>query len=327
MTGASAHGNGWADAAKFVVCIAILSIVYEYATDRGIHVVAFILLSMTFAGLALIVLTGRHAQTVEILKTPLTWWLGAAFIFLEGGYYAMLTTMPPAEASLVLRLALPVSLIVAAALFSRRLTAVTAIGGVVTVAGVVWLLSGFEEAAVWPGLIFGALAVGALTTRTFLAERHPHNRAATTIEAKLRVTGVLISAMCVALWGGTLGLMALQAAGWVDVGSALPAPSAFLDAETIPLAAGFGAAVFTALNYFQFRAVVALGSERFLAVTALLPIAVILAQAIASGLGIIDTPVFDASLLPVIAMTVVGSLLVAFAAQPAGSPGVSSRAP
>ncbi|MEO1264338.1 MAG: hypothetical protein AAFV26_01365, partial [Pseudomonadota bacterium] len=91
----------------------------------------------------------------------------------------------------------------------------------------------------------------------------------------------------------------------------LPRPAAFLDLQTIALSAGFGAAVFSALNYFQFSAVVALGSERFLAVTVLLPVAVVVAQAIASGFGLIAAPVFNWDLVPVLALVIVGSTMVA----------------
>ncbi|MEL6299009.1 MAG: hypothetical protein AAFQ45_10605 [Pseudomonadota bacterium] len=302
---------GWLYAAQFVVCISVLSIIYQIATERGIHVVAFILLSMSFAGAALLLATGRHAQTAEILREPMTWWLGAAFILLEASYYVAITQIPPAESSVILRLALPISLVVGVLLFARRPGRLAWVGAAVVVGGVGLMFAGFDLEAAWLGMLSGLLAVGWLTLRTFVSEWHPQNRAARTVWDKLRVTGVLIVAMSLVFALVIGALVTAVALGALPETPLLPRPAAFLDLQTIALSAGFGAAVFSALNYFQFSAVVALGSERFLAVTVLLPVAVVVAQAIASGFGLIAAPVFNWDLVPVLALVIVGSTMVA----------------
>lgn len=307
--------RGWLYANLYVLCIAVLSIIYAIAAERGIHVLSFVVTSMIFAGIAIVAMLGVDRRVLLIATAPLTWIIGASHLAMESSYYLMLASLPPTEASIMIRLSVPVSLIIGSLAFNRWPLPRAWTGAAIITGGVALMIAGLNWRESWAGILFGLGAATFVNIRAFASEFHPQNAAARSIPEKLRVTGVVLLVTALGFLAAITAATVVMHADAVPFMLALPSAADFADLEMIGLALLVGAALFTAMTYLQFSAVVAIGTERFLATTVLIPVAIAFLQYISQAAGLITAPSFNAGLIPVIAVVIAGTLLVVLAGR------------
>ena len=112
--------SGWIEAGLFVFAIAVLSVTYVVGQQVGAHPIAFILYAMLVSALALLAVTGPGPDALRIMLAPQSWLVGFGIIGMEVFYYLLLEHVAPAHGSLLVRLAIPLSLLVGWVLFARR---------------------------------------------------------------------------------------------------------------------------------------------------------------------------------------------------------------
>jgi drug/metabolite transporter (DMT)-like permease len=312
----AAGASGWIEAALFVVTVSVLNLSYVWAQAAGAHAVAFIVCAMLVASLALIFASGGWgSEAVRIMLAPLSWLIGAGIIGMEAFYYLTLVYVTPAEASVLTRMSIPVSMVMGWALLGRRTGRVGLLGAGIVIIGVGWLASGIEPARAVPGLALTFTCAVVMNLRTFATEFHHWNRKAQTVFDKMRVTGLVLLVTSVS---GTLlvaVLIGLAGAGHLARGSWLPTAADFLHPPTLLSALIVGAVVLTAMQYLAFSAVVKIGTENFIATTAFTPIATLIAQELAAAAGLLPPMPVEWQIAPAIAAVIVGVLVVLWAGR------------
>jgi drug/metabolite transporter (DMT)-like permease len=301
---------GWLEASGFVLCIGIVSIVYSVAIAHGANVFALMLHSMSLAGLALLLVNGVGGDTRAIALAPLSWVVGFANILIETGYFLLISWVSPAEASLLVRQALPWSLAIGLLIFSRRIGALTAVGAAIVLAAVVWLASVVPAERLLPALAFSSLCALSFVARGYASEFHAHNRAARTVREKMQVTGVVTLVTALGGWGLIAFIMTLVSVGALPPLPGVPTPADVIHGPTLLIALLIGGVIFTAMNYLSFSSVLKIGTDGFVAASTFMPPATLAVQWLAERAGIIPPQSFDLALLPAMAVAVFGVFLV-----------------
>ena len=183
--------SGWVEAFTYTLAIAVLSISYVVGQQVGAHPIAFILYAMFVSAVVLLAVTGFGPDALRIMLAPQSWLVGLGIIGIEVAYYILLDYVAPAHGSLLVRLAIPLSMVAGWVLFARRPPRLAVIGtGVVfrDRAAAVRLSMPSIAPRGWRPASLGVV----LDLRSFAAEFHPWNRRATTVMEKLRVTGLVV---------------------------------------------------------------------------------------------------------------------------------------
>jgi phosphotransferase system glucose/maltose/N-acetylglucosamine-specific IIC component len=167
-------------------------------------------------------------------------------------------------------------------------------------------------------LAYCATCAIAVNVRGFASEFHPQNRAAKTVFDKMQVTGLVTLVTCSATAAAIGIAMALVQANMLPTTPLIPTPAQLLHGPTIVLALVAGGAVFTAMTYLSFSAVVKIRTENFIATSAFMPLAAFLVQWPAAYLGLIQLPPFNWQLLPAMGGAIVGVLLIIWGGRRAG---------
>ena len=184
--------SGWIEAGCYVVAIALLTVTYVVGHRLGAHPIAFVLYAMLASALVLLAFTGIGRDARAVMLAPQSWLVGAGTITMEIFYYLLLAHIPPAHASLVVRLAIPAAMLTGFLLFKRRPPNLAVIGVLIVLAGivpVVVMVPAEHRVAV---ILAGLASAAAFNLRGFSAEFHPHNRNARTVPEKLRITGLIV---------------------------------------------------------------------------------------------------------------------------------------
>jgi len=302
--------GGWIEAILFVLAIGLIGVVYAVANRFGTHVVALMLHSMTLAGIALLVVFGVGSAGGAIARAPISWLVGSANILVEVFYFLSIVWVSPAEASLLVRQALPLSLAAGVLVFRRRIGWRAWLGAVVVAAAVTWLVTALPAERRWIALALTAICAVSFVGRGFASEFHPWNRAARTVREKMQITGMVTLVTALGGWALVGALMAAVHAGVLPATTLLPVPADFVHAPTLVVAALVGGGLFVAMNYLAFSAVVKIGTEGLVAASTFMPPATLLLQTLAVGLGLIPAVALDWSLLPAMGVAVAGVMLV-----------------
>ncbi|MDX2259717.1 MAG: hypothetical protein NW205_12490 [Hyphomicrobiaceae bacterium] len=316
-TGLSRSAQGWLEAGLFVVTISALAVTYAIAEAAGAHALVFVVAAMGLAAAGMLAVTGLGDDVAGVLLAPASLVFGVTSIALEALFFAVLALMPPAEASLAFRLAVPASLIVGVVMLGRRLNATTLAGAAIIVgaASPAVLAAAPEDRLLASGLVVAGSLIVAV--KTFASELHPGNRRARGVLDHLRVTGLVV--LVTAVIGLAVLVPASLAAGGA-LGGLIPQPSDFVHPPTLTIALVVGAPIILAMTYLTFASVVKIGTESFLGTTALTPLGAYLAQALAAGFGLMAWPGFPLWLL---ALSIVGlggvALVIKGLAQERGS--------
>ncbi len=302
--------SGWIEAGLYVLTIAVVSVLYAMANEMGAHVIVFILYSLLVSGVGMLAITGPGRDPVRIMLTTESWIIGFASIALEATYCLMLLTIPPAEGNLLVRLSIPFALLIGWLWLGGRPGRGTWIGAGIVCVGVGGLAVTLDPATQGLGVLYGLISALMVSVRGFATEFHPWNRAARNVLEKMRVTGIVVL-----VTGMTSLLLVVLAAALVGAGvlsrnNLVPAPGDLWHMPTILMALLVGGAVFTAMSYLQFSAVVKIRTEDFIATGAFMPIATLLVQSLAAALGLITLAASDWRLLPAMLIVVAGVMVL-----------------
>jgi hypothetical protein len=307
--------SGWIEAFAYTLAIAVLSVSYVLGQQVGAHPIAFILYAMFVSAVVLLAVTGFGPQALRIMLAPQSWLVGLGIIGIEVAYYILLDYVAPAHGSLLVRLAIPLSMVGGWVIFARRPSRLAIIGTCVVFAGIAPLLLTIDREYRVAGAAAGIAAASFSTLRSFAAEFHPWNRRATTVMEKLRVTGLVVlvtSLASLVLAGGAAVLIGM---GHLPSTAMMPTAAQMLHAPTVLLAAAVGSIVLTAMAALSFSAVVKITTENLMAVHAFTPLATLLVQMAATAVGLIPTYALDPALLPGMAVMIVGVLMIFYAAR------------
>jgi hypothetical protein len=307
--------SGWIEAGVFVFAIGLLSVAYAVGHRIGAHPIALVLYAMVISASLLLIVTGPGPDALAIILTPQSWLIGVGTIAMEVFYFQLLQHMPPADGSVMVRLTVPISLLVGWALFARRPRPLSIAGATLMCLGMVPVLI-----SVAPGHLadVAIAAVGcslAFNLRTFAAEFHPWNRRARTVMEKLRITGLVVLVT-------TTFALALAAIAATLVGTGVlpstplvPTPDQMLHLPTLLLGVVVGSVILTAMWVLGFSSVVKITSENFAAAVAFSPLAALIVQLAAGGLGLIPFFPVDAMLVIAMAAVIAGVFLMLYAVR------------
>ena len=302
--------SGWVEAFAYTLAIAVLSISYVVGQQWGAQPIAFILYAMLFSAVVLLAVTGMGPDAVAIMLAPQSWLVGIGIIGIEIAYYILLDYVAPAHGSLLVRLAIPFSVVAGWALFSRRPRRLAAMGAAVVFLGIVPLLLTIAPEHRAGGILAGVAAASMSTLRSFAAEFHPWNRRAVTVMEKLRITGLLVLVTSVASLVLAALVAILIAAGLVPPISLMPTRVQMTHGPTILLAFLVGSLILTTMAVLSFSAVVKITTENVMAVHAFTPVMTLLVQIAATAVGLIPAYAFDPSLMPAMGVVILGVLMM-----------------
>jgi hypothetical protein len=307
--------SGWVEAGGFVFTIAALSIFYVVGQQVGPHPVALILYGMVASAAGLLVATGTGPDAMRIVLAPQSLLVGIGTIGIEVFYYALLQHVSPAHGSLLVRLAIPLSLVIGWAIFARRPRRLSVIGAAVVFLAIASLIVTIDPEHRGMAAAMGIAAGLASTLRGFAGEFHPWNRRAETVREKLRVTGLVVLVTSLASLALT-GVCALAiGAGWMPATPLVPTAAQMLHGPTILLGTVVLGVLLTAMAVFSFSAVVKITTENFMATHAFTPVATLLVQIAATAVGLIPAYAFDPGLMPSMGIVIAGVLLMLYAAR------------
>jgi drug/metabolite transporter (DMT)-like permease len=302
--------SGWLEGLAFVSTVAVINLMYGFAARAGVHPIVFIVYSLAFAGIGLLAASGGFAGAIAVARRPPTWLVGIAIIGMEAGFFLAFTMLVAAEASVLVRLSIPLSLIAGWLLIGRRPTGLAATGGLLVLAIVAVFAVKLDGAGKTMGVLAAAAAALFNTLLTFASELHPDNRAAVGVRAKLQATGAIILATAVAALVLLAALVSVVATGLLARTALLPTPAELAHPQAIGLALAMGGLCFTTMYVMAFSATVKIGGEGFIAVGSLAPVATLLLEQTVSRLGLIPAVPFDWPMVPVLAGVVAGVLLI-----------------
>lgn len=279
--------SGWLEAAAFVVAIGALSLTYAVGHAWGAHPIAFILYAMVASAGATLAITGLGSGVVAMTLHPLSWIVGLAIILIEVFYFVTLSYVPPAHGNLILRIGIPIAMLAAWLLLGRRSTPLAIAGGAGIVAATAWVVGATAPDVRWPMTAAGVLAAVLMVVRGFCSEFHPSNRAARTVQSKLRFTGIVVlitSLLSLALTGVAAAAIA---AAIIPALRFIPTAAQMVHGPTILLGSLAGGAILTLMSYLNFSSVVKIGTENVMAMMAFSPLTAWAFQEIGVALGLI----------------------------------------
>ncbi len=310
--------NGWIEAALFVLSISLLNIIYTSASQNDVHVLVFVAQAMFFASVGMLAYTGLGDDWRKVVMHPISWLFGVSAVALETTYFMLLSYMAPAEATLTVRLTVPISVLIGWLFFSRRIDWLMLLGLGIIVAAVVPIFDGLAPDATIPAVIFGCLCSLVVSIKTFCSEFHPWNRHAKTITEKMRVTGLVVLTTTIVLFVFIFTGVSLIFNGVIPQTPMLPTLSQLTHDHAFYLSIIFGAPLLVAMNYLTFSSVVKIRTENFLAMSAFTPLIAWIFQVLAEEAGLISTPLMGWRLLPLTAVGIVGVFIVIWAGRGQG---------
>src|SRR5205809_2827822 len=150
--------SGWWEAFAFVWVIGFLNLTYAAGIALGVHPAAFLLEAFLFGGISLVLIAKPGENAHRIIFAPQTWAYGAATILSEIFYYLMIVFVPPADASVFMRVTILVTILLAWLVVGRRIAGLRLVGMGSVLIGL--LVTGFWFPAVQSGP-FGAATLAA----------------------------------------------------------------------------------------------------------------------------------------------------------------------
>src|SRR5947207_1676708 len=228
--------SGWWEAFAFVWVIGFLNLTYAAGIALGVHPTAFLLEAFLFGGISLLLIAKPGGNAHRIIFAPQTWAYGAATILGEICYYLMIVFVPPADASVFMRVTILLTILLGWLAVGRRVNGLRALGMTIVLIGL--LITGYFFPATH-NVPFIAVTLGAaafMSMRNLLAEFHPWNRRARTVIEKMRVTGLVVLATSIVGLVATLLVATLTEHGLLPPFQAVPAAHRFIALPTIVLA-------------------------------------------------------------------------------------------
>ncbi len=279
--------SGWIEAVAYVIAIGALSLTYAVGHTLGAHPIAFILYAMLTSAVVTLAITGLGPDALAIALHPMSWLVGIAIILIEVFYFMTLAYVPPAHGNLVLRIGIPLAMLTGWALLGRRPRALAIAGGIAIVAATGFVIGVTAAGIRWPMATAGVLASVFMVVRGFGSEFHPWNRAARSVGAKLRFTGIVVLVTSLISLVLTTLAATSTATGFIPQFRFVPTAAQLLHVPTILLGSLAGGAILTLMAYLNFSSVVKITTENFMAMMAFSPVAAWLFQELGVALGLI----------------------------------------
>lgn len=305
--GARARGfDGWWDALLFALALSALNISYSFGNQMGVKPIAMLVWAMPSAAVMLLAVGGLGRDWAQIMAHPLSLVVGGGIIAMEAVYYSLIEYVTPTDGSLLVRLGVPAALLLGFLLHGRRPSRLSALGGIIIVATIAWYVPLMESTRPYTGLALATACAAIMSARSFATEYHPWNRDARTVAQKMRVTGlVLLVASLVGLLM-VFCAMVIVSRGLLSPSVWLPSPAELIDPDTVILGLVVGALVLTAMQYLGFATVVKIGTESFIATTALIPVVTLIVQQGAVAAGLLRPIPVDWRIFPAMACVMAG---------------------
>jgi drug/metabolite transporter (DMT)-like permease len=319
--------SGWWEAFAFVWVIGFLNLTYAAGIALGVHPTAFLLEAFLFGGLSLILIAKPGANAHRIIFAPQTWAYGGATILGEIFYYLMIAFVPPADASVFMRVTILLTILMGWLVVGRRIAGLRLVGMGIVLIGLLVTGYYFPAAQSAPFIAATLAAAGFMSMRNLVAEFHPWNRRAKTVIEKMRVTGLVVLATSIVGLFAALLLSGLVEIGVLPPSRALPPAAQFLALPTIVLALVMGCIVITVMQYLMFSSVVKITSENFFAVASLSPLATLILQEADARLGLVGAGAAGWGILPFMLLILVGNLLIAWRGGAAGGDNLLAPTP
>src|SRR6266496_867676 len=205
--------TGWWEAFAFVWVIGFLNLTYAAGIALGVHPTAFLLEAFLFGGISLLLIAKPGGNAHRIIFAPQTWAYGATTILGEIFYYLMIAFVPPADASVFMRVTILLTILMGWLVVGRRIAGLRLVGMGIVLIGLLVTGYYFRAAQSAPFIAATLAAAGFMSMRNLVAEFHPWNRRAKTVIEKMRVTGLVVLATSI------VGLFAaLLLSGLVEIG-------------------------------------------------------------------------------------------------------------
>ena len=310
------HSGGWIEAACFAVALAVLNVTYGIGQQLGVNPIALLVWAMPVGAIALLAVSGLGPDWRRIMTHPLSLVVGGAIIAMEGVYYVLIGHVTPTDGSVLVRIGVPIAMLLAFLVTSRRPSRLGILGATVIAAVILWYTPQMRSEAPLTALSLGVVCGFIIGSRSLAAEHHPWNRAAHTILEKMRVTGLVllfasglgIALMCAAIMAADHGILAQPV--WLPRWSDLVHPPA------IWLGLFLGVVVLTVMQYLSFSIVVKLGAETFVATTAFIPFTTLAVQFLAVAAGLMAPVPVDWRVMPAMLGLLVGVTFVILGTRP-----------
>ncbi|MCC6870441.1 MAG: hypothetical protein IT522_16630 [Burkholderiales bacterium] len=331
--GTAAAVSGWIEATAYVVVIGALSLIYAIGYTMGAHVIAFILYAMIASSLAMLAFTGVGKDAAAIMRHPASFIVGLSIILIEVCYFLVISYVSPAHGTVVTRISIPLAMLGGALALGRRPPPLASAAALVIVAVTGYAVLISPPDVRWQVAVWGTLTGAFMVVRGFSSEFHPWNRAARTVHEKIRVTGLVV--LVTSIIGLVLTALATAATvvGLLPPLPVVPTVAQLLHPPTIVLGALVGGALLTLMAYLNFSAVVKITTENFMAMMALSPVTVWIAQTIGVAAGLITATAVDVRLGAAMAVCVAAVLVIFWSgyrarlAQRVMSPAVTPSVP
>ena len=298
-----------------MLAIALLTIAYVVGNRVGAHPIALVLYAMTVSAVALLAVTGVGRDALSIVLAPQTWLVGIGTIGLELFYFLLLVHVSPALGSLLLRIAIPLSLAAGWTLFRAPAGAAVA-ARCRRGAARYRAANAHDRRRQSPARGGGRVRLRRCLHAPLVRHRIPpleQERADGDGEAACdRPGGARTSLAALALTGLAALLVGV---GLLPATHLVPTAAEMLHAPTVLLGGIVNAAIMTAMAVLSFSAVVKITTENFTATHAFTPVGTLLVQMAASAVGLIPVYALDPSLLPSMGVVIVGVLLILYAAR------------
>jgi drug/metabolite transporter (DMT)-like permease len=222
----------------------------------------------------------------------------------------LLTYVPPAPGSVLVRLSIPMAIAIAWLVFHRPPRLLAVLGGTLVLGGCMSVWLGFSEVQRLPAILTGLASAASFVGRNFASERHPWNRPNATVKEKLRFTGIVVMITSIVGIAATTLAGSLIAAGILPPTALVPTLQQFWHLPTLLLGLGVGGLLLTVMAYLTYSSVAKITTENFTAVAAFIPLATVALQQLAIMAGIIPPITFNWTLLPEIAVVIAGVLMI-----------------
>jgi len=308
--------SGWRDAGLFIWALAALAILYAIGNEHGAHPIPVVLIAMVFTSAVLITGGGGPGpDAIAIMTAPQSFLVGMSTIGLELFYVPAMYFASPTETALLIRIAVPISLLAGWLILGRKPGGLAVAGALIVLGALSWLLSGLPPEARWSAFFFSTASALCFVSRSLSSEVHPWNRRATTVRERARVTGLVVlttTILCYVLVAIAIGAVA---AGLVSPTSLVPRPDQFAHVPTVLVAVAVGGLVLSSMYFLSFSAVVKIRTENFIAVTVLAPVTTLILQYLAVALGIIRPVKISTELLVCLAVIVVAAMMIVVEAR------------
>lgn len=262
---------------------------------------------MAVGGAAMIAAAGRGPMPLRAMRHPHTWIYGSLRVVTAATLTAALAYGTSAEISVMSTLFIPVGILLAWALFSRRPGPADGVGSIFVLAGIAGVAVGLPGGLLGPAVTLMLISASATALCTVIAEMHPENQGDDR-KTRLRLTG---AAMLVT---AALMLAAATVASYLD-------PQGFVAAH-VPMSAVFDPTVWIAgivvgvalrgpSTYFTFRAIRMVGSENYLVGVSVMPVIALIAESLAAAGDLLPMPVLPVHTLVAGTVGIAGALGIA----------------